>query len=175
MDRIFWGMAFILLDLDVNIGERTLGVIPDWLGYWWLFRGFWELEEQWGGFRKWRRPAMVLAAYSAVVYVMHALVLSVRQEFLLWALGLVTAAAGVVMIWLVGRGIGHMEAQYGWDLRGGKLGSLWLYLAVMLVLDGLLGWMPLVGTVCAVAETVLALFWLAVLWDSRKRYIRSAE
>lgn len=172
MDRIFWGMAFVLLDIDLSFGNMTVGLIPDWLGYWWLFRGFWELEEKWDGFRKGRRPMLILAVFSGVLYGMKLLALSVRQEFLLWALGLAAAVAGVIVTRLVGRGVRHMEAENRWELRGGKLGNLWLYLAVLQVFSALLSWVPLVGTVCAVASAVMTLCWLAALWDAKKRFYR---
>lgn len=168
MVRIFWGMAFVLLDIQIKIGERTLGLIPDWLGYWWLFRGFWELEDEWDGFRKWRNPAAGLAVYSGMLYILELLELTVRQEFALWVAGLIAAAAAVAAVRIVVNGIRHLEKSYGRELQGTKLGNLWVYLAVLLVLHALLRWMPLVGTVCAVAETVLALCWLAVLYGTAK-------
>lgn len=170
MDRIFFGMLFVLLDIEWNIGDRTIGLLPDWLGYWWLFRGFWELEDEWDGFRKWRNPALGLGVYSLVLYILDLLVLTVRQEFLLWAAGLIAAAAAAVMARVVVQGVGHLENSYGQDLQGRKLGNLWVYLAVILALDGLLNWIPVVGTGCAVASFAMGLCWLAALWGVRKTY-----
>lgn len=164
MGYVFWGMAFVLLDIPLDIGGRTIGLLPDWLGYWWLAKGFAALEEGWEGFRKGQTPALVLAVLSGVLYIMDLLTLSVRQEFLLWVLGLAAAVAAVIAARLVGRGIRHMEDGKDQDLQGRKLENLWLYLAVLQILSALLRWVPLVGTVCAVAAAVMSLCWLAVLW-----------
>lgn len=170
MGYVFWGMAFVLLDLHLDIGDRTVGLLPDWLGYWWLAKGFSSLEEEWDGFRKGRVPLLVLAAYSAVLYVMDLAALSVRGEALLWGLGLVAAVAVIAVTRLVCQGVCRLEEIRSCGMQDEKLRNFWIYLAVMQVFAAVLNWVPLVGTVCAVAVTVLALCWLAALWDARKRY-----
>ena len=170
MDRIFFGAAFVLLDITLDMGDRTIGLLPDFLGYWWLARGFYEMDEEWEGFRKGRIPALVLAVYSAVLYGLDLAKLNPRQEFWLWILQIGAAAAAVAMSWFVGRGVGRMEDAYSWDLEGEKLRGLWRYLAVLQVLGGILSWVPMVGMGCRVAVFVMAVCWLAALNDARKRY-----
>lgn len=170
MKWIFRGMILVLLDWDLALGGRNIGLLPDWLGYWWLAKGFWELEEEWHTFAKGRMPLLFLAVFSAVRYVMDLMVLSAGGKLLRWGLGLIGALAAVLVARLVGNGIRGMEKARDWDLRGDKLQSLWLYLTVMTVLAALLNWLVVVGTVCAVAVAVMAVCYLATLWDSGRRY-----
>lgn len=168
MGYVFWGMVFVLLEIPLKLGGRTVGLLPDWLGYWWLAKGFGSMEAQWGGFRKGQTPALVLAVFTGIRYVMDLLVLSARQKFWAWLLGLAAAVAAVLMARLVSKGIRHLEEKDR-DLQGRKLENLWLYLVVVQLLGALLSWLPLVGTVCAVASIVMALCWLAVLWRAKTR------
>ena len=59
MNWIFWGMACMLLDIDVTLGGRTIGLVPDWLGWWWLAKGCTELETEWEGFRRSSIPKLM--------------------------------------------------------------------------------------------------------------------
>lgn len=170
MGLIFRGMVLVLLDINVTWNAVTIGLLPDWLGFWWLAKGFAELEEEWNGFRKGRTPVLALAAYSAVLYGMDLMALSARGELLRWGLGLIGAFAAAAVVRMVGGGVSHMEKKQGWELRSEKLRGLWLYLAVLLVLGKLLDWVPVVGTVCGVAVAVMAVCYLAALWDTGKRY-----
>lgn len=170
MGYVFWGMACVLLDIPLELGDRTVGLLPDWLGYWWLAKGFGLLEDRYSGFRRGQVPALVLAVFSAGLYIMDLLALSTRGEALLWGLGLAAAAASVVMARLVSFGVCCLEEGTDKDQKGGKLRNLWVYLAVMRILAWLFGWLPLVGAVCSVASAVMSLCWLAALWDARKRY-----
>lgn len=170
MGLIFRGMLFVLLDFELEWNGMSIGLIPDWLGYWWLAKGVSELEEEWTGFRRLRPAALALAGYSALLYGMKLMKLTVRQEFLLWVMELAAAVGTVIAVRLVGRGICHMEKNRGWDLRGGKLQSLWVYLAVLQILGTLFSWMPVVGTCGAAAAFVMGCCYLAVLRESRKHY-----
>lgn len=168
MDLIFRGMVFVLLDIQLELGERTIGLIPDWLGWWWVAQGAGLLEDR--GFGKLRWPALGLAVYSAVLYAMELMELTVSQEAVLWALGLIAAVGTVIMTRLTAARICRLEQKLNRDLRGRKLENLWVYLAVLRILGALLSWMPLVGTGCAAAVFLMGICWLAALNDSRKRF-----
>lgn len=168
MERIFWGMVFVLLDINIPLGQRTVGLLPDWLGYWWLAKGFAAGEEAWEGFRKAEIPALCMAALSLVRYGMQLMALTARQAFVLWLLGLVCAVAAVAAARYVLKGIRAMEQSRNGKPGIGRLGNLWPCLAVFLILKALLDWMPLVGMGCGVAAFAMAVCWLAALWNVQK-------
>ena len=169
MDRIFWGMVFVLLDINITLGGRTVGLMPDWLGWWWLAQGCFLLEAEWKGFTK-RQIPVGMAVVTVGLYIAHLLTLTVQQRFALYILEFLATAAAVAAAGLLIRGIRKMEQNRQKNLQSEKLRSLWIYLAVIHLLKGLLGWIPLVGTGCAVAAFTLGLCWLGVLWETKKRY-----
>ena len=171
MNWIFWGMAFVLLDMDVTLGGRTIGLLPDWLGWWWLAKGCLAMEDAWTGFRR-RRIPLGMAGATALCYGARLLKLTVQQRFFVYILEFgATAMALAAAAYLI-RGIRKMEQCTGKKLQSEKLKSMWIYMTVICVLKGVLGWIPLVGPGCAVAAFTLGLCWLAVLWETRKRYLK---
>lgn len=175
MDRLFRGMLFVLLDFQLNIGEHSIGLIPDWLGFIYLLQGFQLLEEEWDGFRKGQMPMQLMVVYSAVVYVLDALNLSIQMAVVTWALGLVSVIICLFITRQISVGICYMEQNRGWDLQGRKLQSLWLYLVVMQVIAVLFSWVPVVGIVCSVAQMIISIVWLVTLHGCRKRYWEETE
>lgn len=170
MDLLFRGMLFVLLDFNLDLGEHTIGLIPDWLGYWWVAKGFLELAEEWDGFRKGRSVALALAVYTGVLYGMDLLALSVQIEALVWVLYIIATAAGLVTTWIIAKGVCRMEENHGWDLQGRKLNDLWLYMAVLDIVAVLFSWVPVVGVVGIVASMIIAICYLVALNGCRKRY-----
>lgn len=170
MDRIFLGMVFVMLDLNLNLDGCTIGLIPDWLGYWMLAKGFAELAEEWEGFRKVRPAALVMVVYTAVLYAMDLFALSIQEEILAWLLWLVAAVVFLYILRQIIRGIRAMEDDHGWDLGGGKLEAFWLPLAVLQIVAVALNWVPLVGVVCAIAMLVACISFLVALNGTKKQY-----
>ena len=170
MNWIFWGMACMLLDIEVTLGGRTIGLMPDWLGWWWLAKGCLELETEWEGFQRSRIPRM-LAGLTLLLYGFAFMKLTVPQRFWLSVPALGATVAELVAARYLIRGIRKMETDRGVNLHGDKLQNLWLYLAILQVLKQLLGWVPLVGVGCAVAASAMGLCWLAVLWKTRGQYL----
>ena len=170
MDLIFRGMLFVLLDFNLELGDASIGLIPDWLGYWWLAQGFLEMEKEWDGFGKLRTPALVLAAVSGAAYVLDLMALSAQMAVLNWVLWLCLAVGGLYVAQRIGAGVRHMERHLGRELQGEKLQNLWIFLAALNIIGALFSWVPLVGPVCAVAAIIVDICWMSALNGSRKEY-----
>ena len=170
MNWIFWGMACMLLDIDVTLGGRTIGLVPDWLGWWWLAKGCTELETEWEGFHRSSIPKL-MAGLALLLYGFAIMKLTVQQRFWLSVLALAATVAELVAARYLVRGIRKMEANHGTTLYSDKLQNLWLYLVILQVLKRLLGWVPLVGAGCAVAAFAMGLCWLVMLWKAKGQYL----
>ena len=175
MDLLLRGMIFVLLDIELTLENSVLDLLPDWLGFIFVLRGFRELEEDWPGFRKGQMLLQLLVVYSAVIYVMKLFELSIRMEILVWAMEMIEILAGLMTARWIGLGVCAMAESLGCDLQGRKLKDMWIYLAALQIIGGLVGWAPLVGTVCMVAEVLIGVFYLSALADSRKRWKKEEE
>ena len=160
MHRLFWGLFFVLLDIDLTVGRATFEILPDFVGFFLLIKG---MEEQAGtspSFEKSRHVAFGLFLLSAVYYGAGLLNLEPMTKVVFWVLEFICLA---VFLWLL-RGIAADGSE--------QLKGLWLIVAVVEVLSALLSWVPLIGSICRAAALVTGIVFLLAYW---KEIRRSAE
>ena len=141
--KLFLGLIFILLDMKITVGTAVIGLLPDFIGYFLIMKGLEDRDDPW------RHGAFGLLLVSAVLFVADLVDKSTVAQVGFWCVELL---AEIGMLLLVRRIIG----------RGAK--ELFPVLACIRVLAMLLGWVPLVGTVCGVADAVVAVCFLAAAY-----------
>ena len=157
MDHLFWGLLFCLIDVEVTVGRAVFGLLPDFIGYFLLMKGMTALAGESRFFDRGRHWAFGLCILSAVLWGAELMDPDTGTKLGLWALEL---AERIVLLVLI-RGI---VAELG---RPEGLNAMWLTLAVMQPMCHLLGWIPLVGTVCSAASAVVSLLFLAAFRGKR--------
>ena len=157
MHRLFWGLFFVLLDIDLTLGRASFEILPDFAGFFLLMKGMEELAGTVPRFEKGRHVAFGLFLLSMVCYGAGLLNLEPMTKVVLWALEF-----GCLAVFL--RLLKTIVADWGEQVKG-----LWLIVAVVAVLAALLGWVPLVGGVCRVAESVAGAVFLAACWKEIRK------
>lgn len=142
MDRLFWGLIFVLLDWKITLGTAVIEILPDFLGFYFMMRGMEELAGKDRNFDRGRHGAFVLAVAGGVLFGAELMNPDTRTQVFLWVAGLGMLAATLILVRVAVRGV---EAVTG---RPGTLSSMWLVLAVLHCVCYLVNWIPLVGTVC---------------------------
>ena len=171
MNRLFWGLFFLILDVYLELGTANFELLPDFIGLFLMMRGMTELAEEGKAFDRGRHVAFGLSIFSAILYVAELLGLESMARVGLRAAELAALAGHLVLIGMVVRGIRRMEKEQGRQLRGEHLKMLLMILSVLSVLSHLLTWLPLIGNICWVGELMAGLLFLGVFWNSRKRYL----
>ena len=69
MKNIFIGFIFLFLNLDINLGELKIGLLPDFVGYIIMLNGLIELEEKSPLFME-AKPYTKGMAFSAAFYIL---------------------------------------------------------------------------------------------------------
>lgn len=175
MNRLFWGLLFVALDVEVTLGSAVFGLFPDFVGYFLMMKGMETLAEESAHFSGGRHWAFALALLSIITYGADLLNLSAMDRVRMWMLGLAGHGAGVFLQYKLVAGIRQMEDCRDWELQSEKLKAMWLIQAVMSTVWYLLGWVPLVGIFTAVAATVTAVCLLAAMYNVKKRYANAME
>ncbi|MBQ8237412.1 MAG: hypothetical protein IJZ39_04630 [Oscillospiraceae bacterium] len=147
--KLFLGLIFVLLDFKITVGTAVIGLLPDFIGCFLIMKGMEERNDPW------RHGAFALMLVSLVLFIADLVAKSAGAAVGFWCLEF---AAGIGMLFLVHR------------IVRGKKGPRELFpvLCCIRVLAMLLGWVPLVGTVCAVAGTVVAVCFLAAAYSQVK-------
>lgn len=169
MNQIFTGLLLIFIDLHFNLGNASIDLLPDFLGYLLIVRGCAGLTEHSLSFQKARSASPFLAACTGFLFGL--------QLFSANALGLtglllelVAVVGGIFVSFQIVRGVQETEQAHGWDLRGDRLRSLWLAQTVLQGMVFLLSWIPVLGTVAAIAGIIVTICFLAAFYRSMKRY-----
>lgn len=166
MKLLFWGMALILLDVNVTAGNAVIGLLPDCLGYYLIIRGLNELPEKLvQGKIRLIIPAMM--PVSLAVYVMNWFQSSYQLRFLVWRLNTASAVLQLLVSWLVVQGICREDEQK--NLGSATLKNIWVFLLLLHMLAAVLKLIPLVGWVCEMADLVMGICFLAALFSSLKK------
>lgn len=172
MEKLFIGYLFLALELKIYVGSAAVGLLPDFVGYLLLFLGLTELRGESRFFARAKPWALGLCVYTGALYVLDLIALSVPMRVLRWGLGAAALAAGLVVSHWVVRGVQDVEQRRCRDLAGQRLGTIWLYRAVLNAICYSLGWVPVAGTACAVAAFIMGVCFLAALYKSAKLYAK---
>ena len=143
--NLFLGFLFILLDVPITVGSAVIGLLPDFIGYLLIRKALEERDDVW------RHGAFALLLVSVVLFAAD-LVAKGTMGTLIF--GGVALAADLVMLLM----LRHVTVK---DAR------LWMLLPVLAcvhILAVLLSWVPVVGTVCRIADLLVSLCFLAAAY-----------
>lgn len=171
MQNIFLGMLLVFLDLNINLGKTTIGLLPDFAGYILMIKGLEEMTPESPLFEKARPWATAMAVYTGVLYAMDFLAMDVQLRFLGWVMNLAALVAGLVISRWILRGILEMEANRRFDLQGHQLEQLWKPLAIVQLVAAAFGWFPLIGWICALAAFVMGVCYLVAFNRTKNLYL----
>ncbi len=170
MNKLFWGLFFLYLDFNLNLGEMTLGLLPDFVGYFLLVQGFEELAGESPWFSRGKPFALGMTVYSAVLYVMNLMAARVSDSVVIWLMTLAVVAVQLYIGYCLVKGIMDMEQRRDWSLEGQQLWGLWMAMAVVSVMGTLLMIVPLVGGLAALGAGIMAVCFLICFYKTKKRY-----
>ena len=170
MNELFIGMLLVFLDVNVEFNNHSMDVLPDFVGYLLMMRGLEGLSPMSRFFEKARPVAMGMMIFSAVLFGMDLLAVTVHARFLSFCLGLAGMICSLLIGFWIVSGVQDMERCRGWDLEGEKLHSMWLYSAVIQCITYVCGWIPLVGPMGSIAALVMYICFLAAFYRSKNLY-----
>ena len=157
MHRLFWGLFFVLLDFEITVGRAVFEILPDFAGFFLLMKGMEALSDEIPGFEKSRHLAFGAFLVSAIVYGAGLLNQEAMTKVWLWALEL-----GCLVVFLIL--LRRIAGDLGQELKG-----LCGIVTVIQILNHVLGWIPLLGRICAVASAVVSAVFLLAFWKEMKK------
>ena len=171
MQNIFLGMLFAFLDFDINLGNRTIGLMPDFVGYLLMIKGLEEMTAESALFEKARPWALGMSVYTGVLYAMAFLAMPVQLRLLNWVMGVAALVASLVISRWILRGILEIEAKRRIQLQSFQLEQLWKPLAIIQLVVAVFGWFPLIGWMCALAAFVMSVCYLVAFYKTKNLYL----
>ena len=149
--KLILGLIFILLDWKITVGTAVIGLLPDFIGCFLILKALEQRRDAW------RHLAFALTLACAVLFTADLIDKAAMARVWCQA-GWLLAETGMLV--LLRRVIRDEK----------RLRELFPVVACIRVLRCILDWVPLLGTVFAVADIVVALCFLAAAWKPLTRH-----
>lgn len=134
MKKFLIGFFFIFFDFWFRVGIMKIGLIPAVVGYILLIQGIGELAAESPRFGQVRVPAIIMAVWTGLSWVLDLSGLSVTVSGGAAIFSILLAlAAAVISYWVsynIVAGIGDIETANGVDLQAGRLKTMWFVLVI---------------------------------------------
>ncbi|MDF2838375.1 MAG: hypothetical protein K0S60_78 [Evtepia sp.] len=170
MRNIFIGFLLIFLDFNLNIGNSTIGFIPDFVGYFFLIKGIDELISQSTLFAKVRSLSIGMGIYTSILYAMDLLGLKMHLGWLGIVLGIVSSVISLYISYIVVSGVQEMETSHGIELNGEKLRSTWNYMAIFQIAAFISVIIPVLAIIFYIISFIAAITFLIQFNTSKNLY-----
>ena len=170
MSNIFIGLILVFLDFNLNLGNSTIGLIPDFIGYIIMIKGLEEMAPESVLFIKVKPFATGMAIYSVVLYIMDLLGISMSLGALIYLLAIISTAISLYISYNIVMGVIDMEEKYNTALNGDTLKSTWKLCAIFNVLSFVSLLIPLVAIVSIIVTLIVSIYFLVVFSKSKNLY-----
>ena len=170
MKNIFIGFLLIFLDFNLNLGNSTIGLIPDFIGYTLMINGLSEMKEESLLFTKIQPYATGMAVYAGILYFLDIIGFSTSTNPSYYILAIISTIISLYISYKIIMGIIEMESKYNTFLNGTKLRSIWNILAVFNVLTFLSLFIPIFAIACIIVTFIIAIYFLVAFNYSKNLY-----
>lgn len=168
MNFIFWGFFFVILDFNINIGNSSIGLLPDFIGFYLIYKGAGELRELSPNFQKVTIWANCMVYISAAFYLISAI--GVPDRSALSIAGIFPALISIYIQYRTVRGILDLEETQSVGLNGRTLFLLWKVSAIFSLLPYLTFFVPTAALVFLLLSCAINIGFLFQLYQTKKLY-----
>ncbi len=169
MRYIFMGFLFVFLDFNINIGASQIGLIPDFIGYIFIYLGLGELTDLNPRFEKARPFATVMAGYTGVLYLLALMGIG-TGEVLGFILGLASTLISLYISYNIVMGIKEYETQSSRFLNAAGLYTAWTVLVILTLGSYLLFIIPILNWICIIAGLLAGIVFLVSFNKTKRLY-----
>ena len=171
MNSIFIGMIFIFLDFNLTFNNVIVGLIPDFIGYIYIYKGAKELSVYSERFEETYTYIVVMGIYSAVVYLLRLTGITASLGMpITYILNLIVCIMSLVISYKIVQGIADIEIVTSSELNYEKLNSSWKILAVFSIAACVLSIIPGINIFCAIVSFVAGVYYLFVFNTSKRLF-----
>ena len=174
MGNLFIGFILVFLDFNLNLGNSTIGLIPDFLGYIVMIKGLEQMDDESAFFMKIKPYVTGMAFYSTFLYLLDLLGVSISIGVLTYVLAIISTVISLYISYNIVMGVIDMEGKYNTTLNGNSLKSTWTLLAVLNVLSFVTLIIPLLAIMSIIGSIIVAIIFLVTFNKSKNLYYDTA-
>lgn len=170
MDKIFWGFLLLFFNINLNLGNCTINLLPAWLGYLFLLQGAAQMLPESELFGKMRPWCTGMVAYTGVLWVMDILHFNFYLEWINVLLMLISVLGQLYVSYLFIRALMNVEQRREADLQCAYLDKVWRVVAGADVLSIVMLIIPVFAIISVLVAFVAGIFFLVAVHRTRKAY-----
>ena len=129
MNLIIWGLVCIFLDVNLPVGQVTIDILPDFLGFLLIAYGMQQYASQSEYYRKIRPFVWGAAAVSAAVYIANMVGVIPLNTMPAVVITVILMVLYLITTYYIYRGIRELEQKQGRVLGAENLRRIWLIMA----------------------------------------------
>lgn len=174
MKKLFYAYLFIFININFTINNTAqLCITPTFVGYIILLLALRELESESEEFSRLRPFAMGMAVYTGICWLLDLFGVgntSTGGTVIILILSLISTVISLYILHCVIEGISDMEYNYGVDLGGDKLRSVFKVMVVAEIVAFVLLIIPALSVVAMLVGVVATIVLLVRLHAASKGY-----
>ncbi|MBE6990463.1 MAG: hypothetical protein E7426_06935 [Ruminococcaceae bacterium] len=170
MNKIFFGLLLIYINININFDGHTLNLLPAWAGYCLIYSGLNDLSEESEHFAAIKPWCLGMVVYTGILWLLDLLMGTVDLGLIGWILGLVSTFVSLYILYMLVRAIGDIETFRGVDIGQPKLMSAWKVMAIATAIAQILTILPPLAVICLIVAFVALIFFMVYFNGTRKAY-----
>ena len=170
MQRIFIGLLFALLNFNLNLGNITIELIPDFLGYYFILQGLRSMRGTSPRFDQCIPFCNGMFIYCLILFLAKLTSLTVNLGLFSYLLGWVATAVSLFVTYCIAQGVKQLEALCVRNLAADELYRTWLVQAIAVIAANLLIFVPILAIVSVIIGIVGAILYLIAFNRSKNFY-----
>lgn len=167
MSNLFYGMVLLFLNFNINIGNSSIGLLPDFIGFIFIVNGVKELSDESEFFIKVNPYARNMTYFTLVLYILN--LLGLKFGYAMTILQFIASVLGLYVSYLCIRGIRDMEDLHGWDLQGKSLYLSWQVLSVLFIITSTIGFLAGYGAIILIIANIITIIVYLFHFNQTKR------
>lgn len=170
MSNIFIGMILVFLNFNLNLGNSIIGLIPNFIGYYFMYKGLKEIEEDHNNFGKVLPIVQGMIVYTAITWVFDLLGISVSLGIFTYVLAIASLALSLYISYHIVTGIVEVEQIRNIDINGQPLYGAWKAMAIACVASFFLVFIPVLAFIAVIAAVVASIYYLVQFSRTKNMY-----
>ena len=158
MKKFFIGMLFIFLNFNLTFNGHIVGLLPKFVGYWFVLKGIESFNSEVPAFEKVKQLCKIMIVVHTVFYIFNLLAITLYSIAVV--LNFASLAAALYITFNITEGILYLENSKNIFLEGENLRDKWKMFCILICAATVLVYVPLVNIIAIIANAVCSILFL---------------
>ena len=169
MQNLFWGTVFLLLNVNITVGESLINILPCFVGYILIYRGLNVLTGKTLHFEKIKPFCAFMMVYELLLWIID--ICALRYAVAAILAQVISSAASIFVFYHIIEGIGDIQRKSAVDLGYEKLCKYWKYFVILCSVSYILSFVFVkISAVLMITSIVSGWFFLSAFYKTKKNY-----